>query len=277
MSAAPETLQGQIALVTGGGRGLGRIMAQHLATAGVAVAVVGRAVAHLTATVRAIEAAGGQALAVPADVRDQEALERGVDKTEQELGPITLLVNNAAIVRPLGPLWETNAEEWWHTVDVNLRGTMLGMRAVLPRMLPRRYGRIMNLASGAATQAIAYGSAYVVSKTALARLTENVALEVQGCGVHVFAIDPGNVRTDMTKYLMDSSAGQQWLPWFRRIFEEGQDDPPERVAHLVCRIGGGELDALSGCFVSVADDVNAMVARVVSEPNSDLYTLRMHT
>jgi NAD(P)-dependent dehydrogenase (short-subunit alcohol dehydrogenase family) len=252
-------------------------MAAHLAAAGVAVAVLGRAIDHLTAAVSAIEAAGGQALAVPADVRDQQAVERSVERAEQELGPITLLLNNAAMVSPLGPLWETDAEEWWQTVEVNLRGPMLGMRAVLPRMIQRRRGRIVNLASGAATEAIAHGSAYVVSKTALVRLTENVALEVQEHGIQVFAVDPGNVRTDMTEWLMNSSAGQQWLPWFRSIFAEGRDDPAERVAHLICRIARGELDVLAGCLVSVAEDVEAMLSRVASEPTSALYTLRIRT
>jgi NAD(P)-dependent dehydrogenase (short-subunit alcohol dehydrogenase family) len=238
--------------------------------------VLGRSEGHLGATVKAIQHAGGQAFAVPGDVTDQHALERIVEVTERHLGPITLLVNNAGIVTPLGPVWETDPDEWWHTMDVNLRGPLLGMRAVLPHMIQRRSGRIVNVASPAATQAIAHGAAYVVSKTALVRLSENAALEVEEYGIRVFAVDPGTSRTDMTTYLLESAAAHQWLPWFRDAFEE-ESVTADQVAQLVRRIAGGQVDALSGCFLSVADDVDSMVVQAASNPQEGRYTLRIRT
>jgi NAD(P)-dependent dehydrogenase (short-subunit alcohol dehydrogenase family) len=204
-------------------------------------------------------------------------MERLVARTEQELGPISLLVNNAGVISPLGPMWEVDPAEWWQTLDVNLRGPLLGIRAVVPRMIPRGRGRIINLASAAGLQAIPYGSAYVVSKTALIRLTETLALEVQARGLSVFAVHPGDVRTDMTAYLVDSPAGQRWVPWFARIFEEGQDMPAARVADLVCWIAAGHADALSGRFIGVGDDVDALLTQVGVGGQEALHTLRLRT
>jgi NAD(P)-dependent dehydrogenase (short-subunit alcohol dehydrogenase family) len=239
--------------------------------------VVARSADQLVATVNSIREASGQATTLPADVTDQRALEHVADEVERQLGPVTLLVNNAAVVSPLGPMWEGDADEWWRTLEVNLRGPMLGIRAVVPRMVQRRQGRIVNLASGAALNAIAYGSAYVVSKTALVRLTENLALEVKEHGITAFALDPGNVRTDMTEYLMESLAGKRWAPWFRSIFDEGQDVSPALIAHLIHRIAAGHADALTGCFISVFDDLDTLVERVQGDTSEDLHTLRLQT
>jgi NAD(P)-dependent dehydrogenase (short-subunit alcohol dehydrogenase family) len=144
-------------------------------------------------------------------------------------------------------------------------------------MIQRRQGRIINMASGAALQGIPYGSAYVVSKTALVRLSETIALELQEHGVSVFAVDPGNVYTDMTAYLLESPAGQRWLPWFRAIFDQGLNVGAAQVAQLVRRIASGHADALSGCFLSVSDDVDALLAQATSGTHEDLHTLRLRT
>jgi NAD(P)-dependent dehydrogenase (short-subunit alcohol dehydrogenase family) len=275
--ASASSIAGQVAVITGGGRGLGRVIALDLAAAGAAVAVLGRSEAHLAARVAAIQEAGGQALAVPTEVTDRQAVERSVATVEHELGRVSLLVNNAAIVTPLGPLWETDPDEWWRTLDVNLRGPLLGMQAVAPRMIRRRQGRIVNVASGAALEAIPYGSAYVVSKTALVRLSENAALELKEHGVSVFAVDPGTVRTDMSGYLLESPAGQRWLPWYRGIFDQGLNVTADRIAHLVRRIASGHVDALSGCFLSVSDDSDVLLAQAATGTHTDLHTLRLRT
>src|SRR5689334_21583422 len=107
---------------------------------------------------------------------------------------------------------------------------MLLSRAVLPGMIARRQGRIVNIISGAAASAFTYFSAYVTSKTALARFSEVLAAEVQPHGVFIFPIEPGTVRTTMSEYSLNSEEGQKWIPWFRRIFDEGLNVPPERAA-----------------------------------------------
>src|SRR5262249_47406851 len=156
-----------------------------------------RSADQLAQTVADITAAGGRSIAIPADVTDRSAIERAVARVERQLGPIDLLVNNAGVGGPIGPLAESDPDEWWRCVEVNLKGPLLCSRAVLPGMLARRRGRIVNIASGAGTHPIPNLSAYVTSKTSLIRLTENLAAETEPSGVRVFAVQPGTVRTAM--------------------------------------------------------------------------------
>src|SRR5262249_3439626 len=146
-------------------------------------------------------------------------------------------------------------------VEVNLRGPMLCSRAVLPGMIARRCGRIVNVASGAGTWAIPYLGAYVTSKTALIRLTEIVAAEVAELGIKLFAIEPGTVRTGMAEYALGSEEGQRWLPWLREIFEQERDVSADHAARLVTLLASGRVDALSGRFFTIADDVLGLAER----------------
>jgi NAD(P)-dependent dehydrogenase (short-subunit alcohol dehydrogenase family) len=268
-------LQSQVAIVTGGGRGIGRATALALARAGTRVAVVARSEEQVAESVRNIKEAGGQALAVVADVSDAAAVERMAREVESTLGPADLLVNNAGAVGPLGPLWEADAADWWHSFEVNLRGPYLCSRAILPGMIARRRGRIINLATGAATVAVAHMGAYVIAKTALIRFTENLAAELVGSGVHAFAVDPGTVRTAMTGDVLESEAGRKWLPWFRKLFDRGRDVPPEKAAHLVVQLASGRADALSGRFLAVSDDLAKLLERSEEIQTGELYALRV--
>jgi NAD(P)-dependent dehydrogenase (short-subunit alcohol dehydrogenase family) len=268
-------LSGQVALVTGGGRGIGRAIAVSLAQAGAAVAVLARSADQLADAVARIIAAGGDAFAYPADVTDRAAVEAAVAAVERGLGPIDLLVNNAGVSGPVGPLAECDPDEWWRCVEVNLRGPLLCSRAVLPGMLARRRGRIVNVASGAGTRAIPHLSAYVTAKAALIRLTENLAAEVQGTGVSVFAIQPGTVRTAMAEAVLRSEEARRWLPWFAAMFAEGQDNSPERAGRLVVLLASGRVDALSGRFLAVEWDVEGLVRRGGEIAGTDALTLRL--
>lgn len=276
-SALPDLSQ-QVALVTGGGRGIGRAISEALAAAGAAVAVVARSSEQLLETVRRITATGGRALAHTADVTDRQAVEQAVAAIERQFGPVDLLINNAGQAKPFGPLAEIDPDEWWRCLEVNLRGPLLCSHAVLPRMIRRRRGRIINVASGAGTRAIPALSAYVVSKAALIRLTENLAAEVRGQGIQVFAIQPGTVRTAMAKEALASEAGLRWMPWFREIFERGLDVPPDRAAQLVLLLASGRADALTGRFFAVEENVERLLVeqadRVLRE---DLNVLRLRT
>jgi NAD(P)-dependent dehydrogenase (short-subunit alcohol dehydrogenase family) len=270
-------LTGQVAIVTGSGRGIVRAMALALAEAGAAVAVVARTEDQLAETVALIERAGGRALAISVDVTDQQAVEQMVREVGRQLGPVDLLVNNAGAGEPGGPLWEVDPDRWWHVLDVNLRGPFLCSRAILPSMIARRQGRIINTASGAGLKAMTYMSAYVISKTALIRLTENLAAETVEHGISVFAIHPGTVRTAMWETVLASPELDKWKPGLRRIFERGRDIAPDRAANLVAFLASGKADALSGCFISVRDDVTEMVQRAEEIQRDDLYTLRLRT
>jgi NAD(P)-dependent dehydrogenase (short-subunit alcohol dehydrogenase family) len=268
-------LSGQVALVTGGGRGIGRAIAVSLAREGASVAVLARSADQLRETVATITAAGGHALAFPADVTDRPGVEAVVAQVESELGPINLLVNNAGVGGPIGPLAETDPDARWRCMEVNLRGPLVCSRAVLPGMLARRRGRIVNVASGAGTRDKPYLSAYVTSKAALIRLTENLAAELQGSGVRVFAIQPGTVRTAMTESALNSEEALRYLPWLAQLFEQGQDLPPKRAAELVVFLASGRADGLSGRFLAVEWGVEALADRANELANGDALTLRL--
>jgi NAD(P)-dependent dehydrogenase (short-subunit alcohol dehydrogenase family) len=270
-----DELRNQVAIVTGAGRGLGRAIARALAQAGAAVGVAARSEAQAAETVGAIGQAGGVALAVIADVSDAASVERAARQVEGALGPVDLLVNNAAIMGPLGPMWDAGADDWWRSFEVNLRGPYLCSRALLPGMIARHRGRIINLATSAATVAVAHMGAYVVAKTALIRFTENLAAELLSSGVSVFAIDPGTVRTAMSQHLLESEAGKKWLPWFRKLFDKGRDVPAEKAAQLVVQLASGRADALSGRFLGVADDLAKLLEQLEEVQRAGLYTLRV--
>ena len=252
-------LDGQVAIVTGAGRGIGRTIAQELAHAGMRVAIVARTASELDETAALIAAAGGQAFAISLSVTDEDAVRQMVATVEQQWGAVDLLVNNAGMAGPLGPTWETAASEWWRCMEVNLQGPLLCAHAVLPGMVARLQGRIINVASSAGLQAIVYASAYVTSKAALIRFSENLALETKAHGISVFAICPGLVRTAMAEEVMNTPAGEQWLPWYRTRFDEGQEIAPDRAAEMVLTLASGQADRLSGAFLASDDDLEMMM------------------
>ena len=269
-------LDGQVAIVTGGGRGIGRTIAGGLAAEGAAVTVTARSVDQLAEAAAAIQAAGGRALALHADVTDLAAVERVVEETEQKLGPVDLLVNNAGVLGPLGPLWEVNLAEWRRCIEVHFTGAATTAHVVLPGMVRRGRGRIINVGSIVALRPTPYVSAYGIAKTALLRLTEALAAETREHSVHVFAIEPGAVHTAMIDELVTSPWLQKALPTVPR------EDPVrawsmagEGAAQLCIRLAAGEADVLSGRFINVRDDLAELVRRAPEIEQGDLYTLRL--
>ncbi len=266
-------LEGQVALVTGAGRGVGRAIALALSDAGAAVAVCARSEDDVTRVAGEIEGREGHALAIRCDVTRRQEVEGMVAAVEEAIGPLDLLVSNAGQFGPVGPLAATDPGEWWKALEVNLRGPLYCARAVLPGMLARGHGRIVNVSSGVGFAAIPMVSAYVVSKTALYRLSENLAAETRGHGVTVFAIDPGLVRTAMSESRL--SCGEPSVEqWFEDAFANEEDVSAELPANLVVYLASGAADVLSGRNIKVSDDVAQMVARAAEIVEHDLYVLR---
>jgi NAD(P)-dependent dehydrogenase (short-subunit alcohol dehydrogenase family) len=259
-----RTQSARVALVTGGGRGLGLEIARALTSDGYDVAVTGRDVASLDAAV----AGGAARLALPGDAADREAVRLAVRRTTSEVGPIDLLVANAGRFASGGPLWESDPDEWWRDVEVNLRGVQLALWAALPGMVERRSGRVVALGSGFGNTAAAHASGYGVSKAAVHRLVESVALELAGTGVAAFAVSPGRARTDMT---LGFPAG--FTDARPELLEPPATGwaPPAAVAGLVRRIGTGELDPLTGRFLHITTDLDAALASA----RPDAGTLRL--
>ncbi len=186
-----NTSPSKVALVTGGGRGIGRMTAVTLAKSGVAVGLIARSHDELAETATMVFGAGGIGWAAAADVTDPTELRKAVGVIRRALGPIDLLVNNAGVLGPIGPLWEVDADEWWSTFDVNLRGTVLASQLVLPEMVAMGRGRIINITSQAGVHRWPLVSGYSVSKAAVVKLTENLAHETRRHGVSVFSVHPG--------------------------------------------------------------------------------------
>jgi 3-oxoacyl-[acyl-carrier protein] reductase len=257
---------GQVAVVTGAGRGIGRVVAERLAASGFRVAAVGRSAEPLAE----LSAASG-AFAVELDVSDAPAVARAWARIESEVGVPTLLVNNAGLGGVSKQSWEQEPADWWRVFEVNVLGAYLVSRAALPSMLAGGAGRIVNVSSNAAFFPAAgdtgISSAYMASKAALIRFTEALAGEVAGSGVTVLAISPGTVKTDMAA----------------AIFAEEWDDPdfwspPELTADLVEFVATGALDALSGRYVHAAnDDWRALASRPAEVLQNDWNALRVRT
>ena len=200
------TAQIRAALVTGAGRGIGRLLALRLASVGYAVGLIARSKDELDETRRLIQASGGCATALVADVTDPQAASDVVQQLEHKYGPIELLVNNAGILGPIGPAWEVDLQSWWRTLEVNLLGTLVYTRAALAPMVERRRGRIINITSQAGAFRWPVVSAYSVSKAATIKLTENLAIEARRHRVSIFSVHPGLLPIGLSETALDPEA-----------------------------------------------------------------------
>jgi NAD(P)-dependent dehydrogenase (short-subunit alcohol dehydrogenase family) len=272
----PDALAGQVAIVTGGGRGIGQVVALALAEAGAAVTITARTAAQVADTAQRIEAAGGRARAVVGDVTDPADVDRTVAETVAAFGPPTILVNNAGIFGPIGPTWEVDPDQWWRGLESHVRGALLYVRAVMPRMIAGGSGRIINVASRSGAVSRPYTSSYACAKALVIRFTEQLAAEALDLGVRVFAIYPGIVQTAMTDELIESAAGRRWLPHTGEE-RKGLWVPAERAARLCVFLASGQGDGLTGRFFGVNDDVADLARRAEEIQQRDLYTLRLRT
>jgi 3-oxoacyl-[acyl-carrier protein] reductase len=243
-----------VALVTGGGRGIGASIARELTDAGMRVAVTGRTREQVEAVAAEI---GG--LALVGDVTRQTDVESWLERTEAELGPIELLVANAGIGSPSGATWEMRVSDWWHVLEVNVLGVHLSCCGVIPGMLERGGGRIVITGSGAAYLANTRRTAYATSKSAVCRYGETLAGELEG-RIPVFFFSPGLVRTDMTDDFGDNA------PW----------TPPELAPRLVRVLASGRADALAGRYLHAEhDDIEDLIRRAEEVVANDLNAIRL--
>lgn len=247
-------LMDTVAVVTGGGRGIGREIALQLAREGAKVAVLARTATEIQETISLIQGEGGRAIALPTDVTDHSAVEGAFTRIATELGPVDTLVNNHGSFQAFGPVWDCDPLVWWRDVEINLRGTFHTCRAVSPTMLARGKGRIVNLVGGGTGNSFPHGSGYASSKAAIMRLTECLNDTTIAHGVRAFAVDPGLVRSAMTEMQLSSEAGKTYLPGIQQLFDDGVDIGPSCAALVIADISAGRFDALAGRLLRGVDD-----------------------
>jgi NAD(P)-dependent dehydrogenase (short-subunit alcohol dehydrogenase family) len=273
-------LTGTVVLISGGGRGLGRLLARTLASAGASVGLLARTGGELAETAAEIELAGGTVAAAIADVTDQPVLAAAVAELRDRLGPADVLINNAGIGGPVGPMWDADPADWWRTLEINLGGVFALTRIVLPQMIAAGGGRILNITSNAGVYRWPLASAYATSKAALVKLTENLAAETRRHHVAVLSVDPGLLPIGLTEPKRTSAPAPgtpeaQIAGWARDRIASGHGADPDQAADLILRLTAGRGDRLSGRHLTVTDDLDALLARIDQIQREDLHTLRL--
>ena len=270
-------LDGQIAVITGSGRGIGRAIALAYAREGAKLALAARSETELQETVSAVSELGAEAIAVRTDVTSQEDTEQLAHRVVERFGRIDVLVNNAGNSGPVGPLHVNDIADWVNTINVNLTGTFLVCRAVIPVMLERSGGKIINLSGAGATNAWSNMSAYCSSKAAVVRLTEVLAQELDGKGITVNALGPGSVHTSMWDKMTEQAAqaGADFIHQLGLRVTSGGGASIDECAELAVWLASSESGELTGRLISAAtDDFRGLQLRIAEIMAGDAYTLR---
>ena len=274
-------LSKRVVIITGGSRGFGRALAIEFCRAGATVALTARTRGGLESVADEARAAGGEAHTFVADVTDAAAMAEACDRIEREIGDADVLVNNAGVSTTFEPFAETDVDAWWETVDINLRGTAIATRRVLPGMLGRGGGRIISITSRAAVHQRPLASAYVVSKAGVVKLMENLAAETLGTGVALFSFDPGILTIGLTETLFSQepapgSREEMVTRWFRQQIAGGRSFEAAASAAAVVALASGAADELSGRHLSMYDDLDDVFARASDiAPTDALYLRRL--
>lgn len=249
-------MRGKVAVITGGGRGIGAAVALAFSRAGATVVIAARTASELADIEAKVRAAGGTVLAIPTDVSSQADVSRLVQRTLDGYGRVDVLVNAAGILGPVGPLWDADPEAWKRTVEVNLYGTFLCCRAVVPHMVERRQGRIVNFSGGGAASPLPRMAAYGASKAAVVRLTETLAEEVKPFNIAVNAIAAGMVDTRLLDPVMAAKErGGDQFARVRRLRSTGEGGvPAELPAALALWLASDDAHGLTGKLISAPYD-----------------------
>ncbi|MBI3693464.1 MAG: SDR family oxidoreductase [Acidobacteria bacterium] len=248
-------LKDKTAIITGAGRGIGKRLAIAFAAEGARVGLVSRTIPELNMTHLEIAHAGGASMVARADVSDYAQVEAAVQAVRSEFGPIDILVNAAGVQGPIGPAATIDVRAWAEVVEVNLVGVFHGCRTVLPEMIVRRSGKIINISGGGASNSRPFFSGYAAAKVGVVRFTETLADEVAGHNIQVNALAPGATYTHMTDQVLEAGdrAGE-------KAFEEARNTrmtrgvPPEKQIALALFLVSPRSNHITGKLISVHDD-----------------------
>lgn len=254
-------LAGQSALVTGAGRGFGRSIALRLAADGAAVTLVARSRDQLEDVAEEIRAAGGRAIAAPADVTDPAQVKAVCDAARTAHGAPLILVSNAGVPWPFGPVWETDIDKWWRAEAVHIRAPYLFMHELMPDMIAARRGRVICISAIATKLTLPFLSAYSVGKAALNKLVEMAAEEARPHNVQVFAVEPGFVITQLAEDTYNDPDARKWMPHMLSYLDEGRgrengDADLHRTAERCAVLAAGDYDILTGRYMELPDPID---------------------
>jgi len=271
-------LKNKIAIITGAGGGIGSTIAETFAKEGCSLILIDRAKATLDRVSKELEKYNCESLLETCDVCSKREVDNAVDAALKKISKIDILVNTAGIQGPIGPFINNDANKWMETIDVNLNGTVLFIKAVLPTMIKQGCGKIINFSGGGAFNPRPNFSAYATSKAAVVRLTETLAEELKEYNIQVNAISPGAVNTRMLEEVLEAGsevAGTEFYEKAKKQKEEG-GDPPQLAADLILFLCSEKSYNLSGKTISAKWDNwrewdKEKISKIMS---SDLYTLR---
>ena len=272
-------LAGRGALITGASRGLGLAIARAFVRAGAEVAICARAQGPLLAAqseLLALAHKDQRVEALTADVADGEAVRELVATAAARLRNLSVLVNNAGVQAPFGALWEVDFELWERTVRINLIGSALLAREMVPHFEHAGSGKIVQISGGGASGPLEGISAYAASKAGVVRLAETLALELASRHVEVNALAPGGLNTHMLDQVLEAGPERVGEDFYRRALAQQASGgaPPERAADLAVWLASSASDGITGKLLSAVWDPWARLGEHRAELISDVYTLR---
>lgn len=281
MDSMNTLLQGKVAIVTGANQGLGLEIARKYLAAGVSgLAICGRSpdlLAKSEGELRAALGPGQQLLASAADVSVAADVEAFVGETHSRLGRLDILVNNAGVYGPKGVIEDVDWSSWVQAIEINVYGSILMCRAVLPFLKAQRYGKIVQLSGGGATNPLPRLSAYAVSKAAIVRFAETLAEEVREYRIDVNAIAPGALNTRMLDEILSAGPEVVGQAFYDRSVKQKQagGTPLDKGADLAVFLASAASDGITGKLISaVWDPWASMPGHLEDLAGSDIYTLR---
>lgn len=280
MTQKTQNLSGCGAIITGANQGLGRVIAEHFVRAGASVLLTARneqLLRDAQQELRSLAAPDQKVLIQRGDVSSREDCDAVVARANRELPHFMVLVNNAGVYGPKGPLEEVDWDEWIRAVQINLFGTVYMCRAAVPSFKVRKYGKIVNLSGGGATAPLPRISAYAASKAAVVRMTDTLAEELREWNIDVNAIAPGALNTRLLDEVLAAGPERVGTAFYQRSLKQRDEGgaPLEKGAALTVFLASAESDGITGRLISALwDDWQNLPARRDQLANSDVYTLR---
>lgn len=268
-------LKNKVAIITGGSRGIGNAVARMFLQEGARVAIAARSKTEVDGAVNDLKQEG-ETIGIPADVSKERDVQNLLELTLNQYDTVDILVNAAGVQGPINPFIEVDMQEWINNIHINLIGTVLCCKAVLPTMMGKKQGKIINFSGGGAASPRPNFSAYACSKAAIVRFTETLALEAKDYGIDVNAISPGIVNTRMIEEIIKagSKSGEKELSLALEQSQKG-GTPPELPAELAIFLASEDSNGLTGRLISaVWDDWKNFNKNIGDITNSSLYTLR---